>query len=503
MKSWLDTCVFHHPACTSPVIAQLPTRVINVGMRGGLQEPTLFVPPKGFKDSYVALSYCWGNVSSKLFLTKTKAQLPKPTFPLDTLPKTLKDAVHITQILGFRYLWIDSLCIIQQGDDGEDFVRESVTMHKVYGNATLTIAAAAAHSVHEGIFGHSRPGQETKCQVPYDLPDGSVGTAFVDFEEAEKGGSRIAAPLNTRGWTFQERILSPRVILFYKDQLCWDCTSTLINSNGPLNPLLSLNYDSPGRYSDYVPSGLNDGSRREKSLEYWRLIVEFYSRRKLTNQDDKLKAISGLEELVKSKFLEQYIAGVWRSDILKQLFWFTDDPSSSRQAVYRAPSWSWASINSGVKFWSSGLTWEEGLDSKVEVVVVNHRSAKSNEVPIYSLKTRGLLLLWEHHDISLEWRHRGNADIHLGSSIFLDERGIDELDFCSKQGSTEYYMFCPGTKCQSYALILKQSGSVYHRVGLCRFDMGGSWPKEMLKWREQWYKNESWEEKNLVTINIE
>jgi hypothetical protein len=61
------------------------------------------------------------------------------------------------------------------------------------------------------------------------LVDATIGTAFVEIEENDKGGTRINEPLNTRGWTFQERILSPRVVFFYKDQLSWDCTSTLIN----------------------------------------------------------------------------------------------------------------------------------------------------------------------------------------------------------------------------------------------------------------------------------
>jgi len=171
-----------------PAIARLPTRVIDIGLRRGLREPTLIVPPKGLEERYVALSYCWWNISSKLFLSKTNAQFPNLNIPLNSLLKVLKDAFHITKRLRFRYLWINSLSLIQQGDDGEDFAHESVTMHKVYSDATLTIAAAAAHNVHEGILGHSKLGQEKKCQFPYDLPDVCVGTAFLDFEEAEKRG---------------------------------------------------------------------------------------------------------------------------------------------------------------------------------------------------------------------------------------------------------------------------------------------------------------------------
>jgi hypothetical protein len=118
MKQWIDSCVFHHPGCRSPVISRLPTRVIDVGPLGGRQDPFLFTPPAGFEDSYVALSYCWGLNQAKFVLTKWKAGTYLPKFPMDTLPKTLQDAILITRRLGFHYLWVDALCIIQEGDGG-------------------------------------------------------------------------------------------------------------------------------------------------------------------------------------------------------------------------------------------------------------------------------------------------------------------------------------------------------------------------------------------------
>jgi hypothetical protein len=111
-------------------------------MRGGQQDPFLFVPPEGFRDSYVALSYCWDQVETHWVLPKAQSQLPKHSYQLKVLPKSIRDAIAITQKLGIRFLWVDSLCIIQQGDGGEDFRKESTTMHTVYDNATLTIAAA-------------------------------------------------------------------------------------------------------------------------------------------------------------------------------------------------------------------------------------------------------------------------------------------------------------------------------------------------------------------------
>jgi hypothetical protein len=219
-------------------------------------------------------------------------------------------------------------------------------MRHVYGNATLTIAAAAATNVQEGIFQKPLANPQPGIKIPYDLADGTLGTAFVEFEENKMGVSRIKEPLNTRGWTFQERILSPTVVVFYTDGLSWDCTSTLINSNGPLNPLVYQNQDSPGRYTVYIvsqPTGSDiEASNKEEYMAYWKTLVEFYSARSLTNTNDKLQTVAGLAQQIKSKTNDSYFAGLWRSDILAQLFWYTDDPSAKRQLQFRAPTWSWA-----------------------------------------------------------------------------------------------------------------------------------------------------------------
>ncbi|PQE28368.1 hypothetical protein CJF30_00008090 [Rutstroemia sp. NJR-2017a BBW] len=284
VKSWLDACIFRHQACTTPIVSKLPTRVIDVGTRDGA-EPTLFVSAPEFKSSYIALSYCWGSGGKRFVLTKEMSEIPNLILPMESLPNTLRDAVKITRRLGFRFLWIGALCIIQEGDNGEDFQCESVTMHKVYGDATLTLAAAAS------------------------------------------GNSQVS----------------------------WECDSIIINSNGSLNPLTNHNKDSPGMYSDYVvrtqgPSGDVRLSETETYMAYWRKSIKFYSMRMFTNDSDKLRAISGCSQWIKGKTNDVYMAGLWQSDLRTQLFWYSDDRESSSQLSYRAPSWSWASLNGQVKF---------------------------------------------------------------------------------------------------------------------------------------------------------
>jgi hypothetical protein len=108
---------------------------------------------------YVALSYCWGtkeDLDQAPSLTTTSNNFAShiKTIPTDRLSKIIHDAISLTRKLGLRYLWADSLCIIQGSDKEarDDWAKESSTMASVYGGAYLTIAAAWGDSMHSGLF---------------------------------------------------------------------------------------------------------------------------------------------------------------------------------------------------------------------------------------------------------------------------------------------------------------------------------------------------------------
>jgi hypothetical protein len=475
VKSWLDSCIFRHQGCTAPIVSKLPTRVIDVGLRDGA-EPTLFVPGPEFKSSYIALSYCWGSGGKRFVLTQDMSEIPNLVLPMKSLPNTLRDAVKITRQLGFRFLWIDALCIIQEGDNGEDFQRESATMHKVYGDATLTLAAAASKNVNEGIYRCPVPPSTLQCKIPYDFDVGPPGTVNVIFEDNQEGESRINEPLNTRGWTFQERVLPPRVVLFYESQLSWECDSIIINSNGPLNPLTDHNKDSPGRYSDYTvrtqgPSGGVQLSEIETCMAYWRKSIEFYSMRMFTNDTDKLRAISGCAQWIKAKTNDNYMAGLWRSDLRTQLFWYSDDRDSSSQKTYRAPSWSWASVNGRVKFLRpTQFTGERSNESftaelNIQRVAMEYRENTSEFGDIIHghLFISGVLRTWTMFDgkkVPLK------SEMEQGGIYF--DNNHDERLFWLRAGGIKYFLFYPlfGKGPAQFALILKRMVTNYKRVGM-------------------------------------
>lgn len=117
-KSWLANCWINHPGCFQAKIPRSPTRLIDVGSADGLREPRLYEPKEPAR--YVTLSHCWGG--GRVAMT-TSANFPErcKAIPLHTLSKVFQEAIKVTREFGVRYIWIDSLCIIQ--DSSSDWER--------------------------------------------------------------------------------------------------------------------------------------------------------------------------------------------------------------------------------------------------------------------------------------------------------------------------------------------------------------------------------------------
>lgn len=155
-------------------------------------------------------------------------------FSTKGLPQTVRDAVTVARRLGFRYLWIDALCIIQ--DDPQDKTHEISQMANIYNFATVTIAAARASKISDGFLGPWTKSPDG-CRVPFQCPHGTLGE--VEILAPPPPTDETLEPLNQRAWTFQERLLSPRSI-FGQREVMWLCQS----SNGPCALLKSIYYFS-------------------------------------------------------------------------------------------------------------------------------------------------------------------------------------------------------------------------------------------------------------------
>jgi len=254
--------------------------------------------------------------------------------PSKDLPKTFQDAIKITKDLGFRYIWIDSLCIIQ--DDADDWRRESVLMGNVYGGSSLNVAASGAPDGNWGCFFDRDTRLVEKCLVMACREQGSPRTIHYCADDKLYSRCISDSPLSQRAWFFQERFLAPRTLHFGTSQLFWECRENNACETFPI----SLPEHFPVKQDWAHVNGADN-----ELYELWRSITVSYSKGRLTKDRDKLVAISRVARNVAQRFGGEYLAGMWRQHLIEQLMWFVSEAPEPRPSEYRAPSWSWVSVN--------------------------------------------------------------------------------------------------------------------------------------------------------------
>ncbi|KAK3352943.1 heterokaryon incompatibility protein-domain-containing protein [Lasiosphaeria hispida] len=340
-KLWYQRCCSSHETCKSDSKQVVPTRLIC--LRGG--NPRISTAGELHNDSrYATLSHSWGGLE---FPTLTSTTLPsfRERIPPEALPKTFGDAIRITQYLGLDYLWIDSLCILQ--DSAEDWRAESSMMTEVYQGAALNIAATVANDASLGCFWPRRP--SWKCQVQATSTQSQQAAIYDLFQP--RWNNPWNNTLKTRAWVVQERLLSRRTLHFAENQVFWECDQNpaceLVPEGYPSRDL-SL-HDKNRPHSDSF-----NLLRKGLTLGHWPRIVNMYTSCKLTKPTDRHIAIGGLARLIHQQTREDYVAGLWRRDLEDQLRWFAwkGFPFKRFPRINNpplAPSWSWVSLNGEVR----------------------------------------------------------------------------------------------------------------------------------------------------------
>ncbi|KAF2091809.1 HET-domain-containing protein, partial [Saccharata proteae CBS 121410] len=291
---------------------------------------------------YAALSYCWGprELPPPLTTKTTSFRHRRESIPMALMQKTLQDAVAITRSLGIQYIWIDSLCIVQ--DDVSDWERESQQMADVYTNAFVTICAARGSSCHDG-FLDRQPRPCVEVGFASSIEPTIKGHYFISQAASMHPHLGLSSWMN-RGWTFQEHQLSPRKLLFLPDLVALSCRAKLQIENR-LDPIAALPswFDEWNQLSRLSPQTLYDT---------WHNAVSSYSSTALSFPTDRFPALSGLAKRLAVATNDEYVAGLWKQD-RRGLLWFVLAPhaehtladyltSSRREGGYIAPSWSWA-----------------------------------------------------------------------------------------------------------------------------------------------------------------
>lgn len=399
-------------ACKTPLKSSAtPKRLLDVGR---VTAPIRLIDTQGKSFQYATLSHRWG-AGPNLTATKLNWQKLASNIRFDSLPPLFQDAVIITRQLGIRYLWVDSLCIIQ--DSKRDWETESAKMGGIYENSYVTISATNCGD------GSARCLVDRRKAIKIDY-ENTTGKEFAlrarrvlahhpDLKEGEP--AKPIGPLTSRAWALQEHVLSTRVLHYTATELLFECKTSYRCECMPLRKTYPTT-------PSLIPKALAKKSGNADALwDAWQRVVEQYSLRDLTVPNDKLPAISGIASNIKEATQSKYLAGLWEGNIASDLLWSASTKLSVNDAcaleTYRAPSFSWASLNVPVTYYAPDADERASFSPNIELISS-------------SVSLKGLNLLGSVSNASLEFR--GQCLSALLTSF-------------QKEGSWEYTLLIKGT----------------------------------------------------------
>jgi len=377
-EKWINECATSHRHCGPGRNVPLPKRLVDLEPHNG--DGVKLVITDGMTGTYACLSHCWGKLEMPVKTTKAKLNDHLRSIPWASLPKTFQDAVKISRRLGLRYLWIDSLCIIQDSD--EDWQKESGQMAAIYQNGFVTIAAVSASDFRGGCFSLEKTGDlclritgEVGMDVLVGMRDCRGEGMMVDPAQFDEH-----FPLFTRAWVYQERMLSRRVLSCSYSELQFECREqrTCECDNRAIFPHMVPAANTKGQQTKQQYSGLmrryGAGTSQyslDQLCQHWLKTVAQYTRLNLTYGSDKLPALSGCAQDIGRWTGDEYLAGIWRGSLAEGMLWKVVDPIECPRPEWRAPSWSWASVDttSGISYTKVHSTrYRQAFRDRIEAV---------------------------------------------------------------------------------------------------------------------------------------
>ncbi|KAE9368204.1 hypothetical protein N431DRAFT_443669 [Stipitochalara longipes BDJ] len=403
----------------------------------------------------------------------------------EALPRTFEEAIKIARYLDFRYIWIDSLCIVQ--DDSDYWEPELALMSTVYGASALNTAASGASNPTEGCFFKRR--DNWLCQFSARSKSGDQNYIACLTELEGLGLGRM--PLFLRDWPLQERVLPHRTIHFTKTELFWECNQTRcceIFPNG-----------YPTEMTDILPI-----NKRPLTMEYWLQLLEIYSRCALSLSRDKLVAISGI-----AKLLHQHIGQRCSPCFAK------------RPSAYRAPTWSWASLDGDI--WPASEYFEDHERSSyvcVKHIEVNYVSIEN---PFGEVRDVNLQLICDYlFSGTLPWIPYGCGNVIVDTTVgsLRIHVNLDSVDDSSaKQPTNVYFLILQcdsGSTLSGDGLVLEKTPvkqGQYRRVGCFNFSIlhtnsryhtenGNAPPEDWDYFPEEWHYSEIYTDERGATRRV-
>ncbi|KAI8669581.1 HET domain-containing protein [Fusarium keratoplasticum] len=350
-RKWINDCDKIHTGCRRSKENMLPRRVVQITQDPGAAScrARLYETSPGERGSYACLSHCWGK-HQIIRTTKDNFNHHGKEIPWDELSTTFEDAIEFSHYLGLEFIWIDSLCIIQ--DDTPDWEREAVKMAEYYANADVTLAATAPPDGTVGFYPHRLTRDEPldiqgvdKQERPYHLV---VKTHMRHPYESNRdetfNGGTYEFPLMTRGWVHQEHVLSQRFLHFGPRELVWECQSLTTCQCGGTPARPTVRERTTQLLSVSKPSlDLGDPI---VVLKLWYQNLRSITSLDLTYIQDRLAVMAGIASQLSKGRKGRYLAGLWEDSLVSDLCWQTfGDERERPEALKSVPTWSWGSVS--------------------------------------------------------------------------------------------------------------------------------------------------------------
>lgn len=363
IKDALEQCSRKHLWChTSTGSHTVPTRLLKIYD----DHVQLVEPSNPRKKDYTCLAHRWAsedtsegeNQKAKSYIMSRGCQTLRfnhhkhlQGLSINELLPTYRDAIFVTKALGLEYLWIDSLCIIQDND--EDVRIQIAQMGNIYANSYVTIAADTGNDHTRGFLST----RNWKWRAHHEaIPNPSGPHHSLYFRERPTHRNLSWSGLFSRAWCLQERLLSTRIVRFQTDEVIVECNQDLVcecgsppaGHQGPWENLSDLAHlhDKPAFARHvFTRTAAQDNTS-------WHDLVHAYSQTHLTRETDRMNAFAGIVSRFQGLMGKhcRYLAGLWSKSLLRDMLWYTSTPSIPLHHASPAttvPSWSWMSIPLG------------------------------------------------------------------------------------------------------------------------------------------------------------
>ncbi|KAI6756070.1 hypothetical protein HG530_011806 [Fusarium avenaceum] len=297
------------------------------------------------------------------------------------LPQTIQEAILACIGLGIEYIWIDCLCIVQDSDLDEDWKKEAAMMGFIYENSALNLCMAGSASSSESSYQTRDANLIKPLHITPDPHDKEGKGAYMICKDSFDYDI-VNCPLRKRGWVFQEWFLAKRSLVFGQIQLWWHCREQLANETFPdgIPDDARVGYEEPPIVRAYAMKDTSLPTKDDEKIDtrdktsfktstnqtvsstqkketdrfevytrWWQISCQ-YADTLFTYESDRVIAFSGIAQAFRTShnLNDRYIAGIWKGDFPTGLIWSRGQAGNAearRSLRYKAPSWSWMSID--------------------------------------------------------------------------------------------------------------------------------------------------------------